>query len=425
MTEDAPRWGWPKRLGFLFLFLFLGFNTVPALLESVPVVGELANAGWTGMWAALMPTLGNAALGIAEPIVVQVTGSGDMTWHYVALLWTAVVSAAGAAVWAALDRRRRGYAVLHAWLRVLVRYTLAGAMIGYGLAKVLGLQFGDVSPFELTRTYGESSPMGLVWTFMGYSLPYRWFTGLAEAVGGALLLARRTTTLGALLTIAVMANVVALNFCYDIPVKLYSSTLLLMAVFLVAPDAGRLLDLLVRGRAVALTEHPLPPTSPRGLLARRLAKAAYLLLLGVGVVMGCFAAAAYGGPKPPLYGLWSVEAFALDGAERPPLRGDAGRWDLVFVGEQEFVMIQSMSRERSFAGFAHDPAAGTVTLTPRGEGEPRARTLTLERPADGRLVLSGTTDAGELRATLQRVDTDASLLMSRGFRWVQEVPFNR
>jgi hypothetical protein len=41
----------------------------------------------------------------------------------------------------------------------------------------------------------------------------------------------------------VLANIVALTFCYDVPVKLYSSHLLLMAVFLVAPDLRRLLNL--------------------------------------------------------------------------------------------------------------------------------------------------------------------------------------
>ena len=40
---------------------------------------------------------------------------------------------------------------------------------------------------------------------------------------------------------AVMTNVVILNFCYDVPVKLYSSELLLMAVLLFAPHARRVI----------------------------------------------------------------------------------------------------------------------------------------------------------------------------------------
>ena len=73
--------------------------------------------------------------------------------------------------------------------------------------------------------------------------------GLRAAVlGGMLLFLRRTTTLGAMVCLAVLSNIVALNYCYDVPVKLYSTNLLLMAVILLAPDARRVLGLLVLNR---------------------------------------------------------------------------------------------------------------------------------------------------------------------------------
>jgi len=49
--------------------------------------------------------------------------------------------------------------------------------------------------------------------------------------GGMLLLFRRTVTLGAIASAAALLNIVLLNFCYDVPVKLYSAHLLLMALF--------------------------------------------------------------------------------------------------------------------------------------------------------------------------------------------------
>jgi hypothetical protein len=51
----------------------------------------------------------------------------------------------------------------------------------------------------------------------------------------------------------VLADIVALNFCYDVPVKLYSSHLLPMAVFLGTPDLRRLLNLMVWNRPTAPT----------------------------------------------------------------------------------------------------------------------------------------------------------------------------
>ena len=56
---------------------------------------------------------------------------------------------------------------------------------------------------------------------MGYSRPYAIFCGLVETVGGLLLFWQRTTTLGALIVAASMANVAMLNFSYDVPVKLF------------------------------------------------------------------------------------------------------------------------------------------------------------------------------------------------------------
>ena len=68
--------------------------------------------------------------------------------------------------------------------------------------------------------------MGLLWTFMGASAPYQMLAGLAEVTCGMLLFWRRSRLLGALLAIGVMGNVVALNYCYDVPVKLFSTELL-------------------------------------------------------------------------------------------------------------------------------------------------------------------------------------------------------
>ena len=93
---------------------------------------------------------------------------------------------------------------------------------------------------RLVEPLGEFSPMGLLWNFMGYSTPYIIFSGLAEVTGATLLLFRRTATLGAMTSAAVLLNIVTLNFCYDVPVKLYSVHLELMSLFLLLPDAPAL-----------------------------------------------------------------------------------------------------------------------------------------------------------------------------------------
>jgi hypothetical protein len=87
--------------------------------------------------------------------------------------------------------------------------------------------------------------MGLLWKFMGYSTAYTFFGGCAELLPAVFLLFRRTALLGSLLAFAVMLKVVMLNFCYDVPVKLYSLNLLSLSMFLILPDTSRLFQIFV------------------------------------------------------------------------------------------------------------------------------------------------------------------------------------
>src|SRR5947199_10310512 len=95
---------------------------------------------------------------------------------------------------------------------------------------------------------------------MGYSTPYTIFTGVGEVIGGVLLFFRRTTTLGALIICGVMANVVALNFSYDVRVKVFSSLLLFLTIFLLVPDLRRLMNIFVLNRSTpaANLDGPIP-----------------------------------------------------------------------------------------------------------------------------------------------------------------------
>jgi len=182
--------------------------------------------------------------------LVPPNGSGDTTMGYLTVLNWFVVAVALAATWTLLVRRAPRRDVWVDLLRSYLRYVLAFAMLGYGLAKVnlLGNQFPEVSEARLGKTWGETSPMGLVWGFMGASRPYTIFAGLGEVVAAFFLLWRRTALFGAVVAVAVMTNVVMLNYCYDVPVKIYSTHLTLMGLLILAPDARRLLSLLLQHR---------------------------------------------------------------------------------------------------------------------------------------------------------------------------------
>ena len=135
-------------------------------------------------------------------------------------------------------------------------------------------------------------------------------------LGGLLLVARRTTLLGALVSIGVLTNVVMLNFCYDVPVKLFSAHLLAMAVFLVLPDLRRLADLLVFNRGVE------PAADPAALRRKWLHRGA-LVLRTVFVLVCTVLLLSTGLQRQQAVREPRAEAAAVRHLER---RGDGDRW---------------------------------------------------------------------------------------------------
>ncbi|WP_052313366.1 DoxX family membrane protein [Terriglobus roseus] len=193
--------------------------------------------------------------------VAHQTGSGDTALAWIGMLALVLVSWLGCVVWttvASVRGVRQEYRTLFAYLHLALRISLAATLLGYGFSKVFDAQFSPPGLNTLNERLGDFSPMGLLWTFMGYSIPYTVLSGVAEVIPGILLLFRRTATLGALISVAVFLNVVALNFCYDVPVKLFSSTLLVLSMFLLLPDMGRLWSVFIQHRAVPLRTPTVP-----------------------------------------------------------------------------------------------------------------------------------------------------------------------
>ncbi|MFT7620571.1 MAG: hypothetical protein ACI97A_004228 [Planctomycetota bacterium] len=87
----------------------------------------------------------------------------------------------------------------------------------YGLAKLVGAQFyrpGKI-PEDVSQTLlGEATGFDLAWTFMGHSLAYMAFIGLAEVVGAWLLLWERTKLIGVAILLPVMLNVIVFDIIF-------------------------------------------------------------------------------------------------------------------------------------------------------------------------------------------------------------------
>jgi hypothetical protein len=393
-----------RRFSFRFIFVYWVLYCFPFPLNRVPKVRALF--GW---WDSAMDAVVTAAARLLRvSVAVKPGDSGDTTWNWVQLPVLIVLSLAAAGLWMLLDRRE--HERMREGLRDYVRLFLAVTMIGYGMVKVVPWQFPPPLLDRLVQSYGSSSPMGLLWTFMGASRAYGVFTGAIEMLGGLLLAFRRTTLAGALLSAGAMANVVALNLFYDVPVKIFSMHLLVMALWIAAPDLPRLL-----GFVFARTN------------ASRWQQVA-------GVVVVAYAAhlpfvyqqarRKYGDlvPPSPLRGIWRFDELTENGVPRAPLMTDATRWRRLIFDDPHGASIISMDDTRQ--RFLAKIEGRKITLA-SDEHPDDAAVLTYSRPDKDTLIVDGTVAGKRVHAVCRLEPEKKYLLSSRGFHWISEYPFDR
>ena len=420
--QPSARWSLPTRLAFRFCFAYFGLYVL-----STQMVGALSLYVLPRL--ETLPPLRGIVLWTASHVfhvarqLVLLSGSGDKTFDWVETFCLLIIAAVITAVWSVIDRKRQDYRHLHRWFRIFMRFALGATMVGYGADKVLPLQMAPTSLLRLVEPYGNFSPMGVLWTSVGASRGYETAVGCAELIAGALLFVPRTALLGALVCLVDTLFIFLLNMTYDVPVKLFSFHLVLMSIYLIAPDASRLTKVILLNR----------PAEPRPKLPTRMSPRLVGLGVAVQILFGGFlltsnvrqavnAWAANNTPRPPLYGIWDVVDMSIDGVVHPPLLTDQDRWRRVIVLSASSVAIERM--DDTVMRFRGSVDATTLTLVQPGSKGP-AGSFVLSQPSAGRLVLAGTANGRRMEMALQLHDLSRYPLVSRGFHWIQEFPVNQ
>jgi hypothetical protein len=411
----------------------LAFTFVYWTLYALPTLVASLVPWWGGAWSmafeagpvdGLVRWTAASVLGVEGELVPAIgNGSGDTTHSYVQAFLTFVLALAAAVVWVLVRRDASDHARARTVLRTGLRYYLAIFMVSYGLAKLGTLynQFSAPGLDRLARTYGESSPMGLVWTFMGSSRAYTAFAGAMELLGGVLLVWRRTALLGALVSVGVMLNVMLMNFCYDVPVKLFSFHLVVAGACIALPDARRLGQLFLGlggGAPAALA------SAPTRRWLRRAAQAYVVVMVLALPLLGFWRRErAIAGAWPAL-GEWKLTRLEEGGQPREP---EAGELERLTLSRRAVTTESGWTTDFYSSLVGGSAASGTATLT--------ADTLALSGGAGtSRLLgadLSWRVDGAELHLETPALHatfapaTHDFLLMRRGFRWINERPFNR
>jgi len=421
-----------RRMGFRFVVVYFGLYCffTQILISLIPI----QNISWMPTDLSRVPPFRWLVLWTAKHVFRAATtpnyadtGSGDTLFDWVSTCCLLAIAVIGTAIWVALDRKCRHHDSIARWFRVSIRICLAGQMIGYGLSKVIPVQMPFPSLYRLIEPYGNLSPMGVLWASIGASPAYEIFAGCAELLGGILLIFPRTTTFGALICLADMTQGFMLNMTYDVPVKLLSFHLILLSLVLLAPDFSRLM------RFFFLHDVTEAPRSWDLFATRRANRIAF----GVQVVFGVslLASALYGSitgwhkygggsPKSELYGIWDVDELVMDGKPREPLTTDRERWRRVVFEFQKATMFQKMDDSLAWYSLTLNSKDQTLSLTKRDDKNWKASFTYKRGPNDG-LEMDGTVDGHPTHMLLHLKDSSQYLLVSRGFHWISETPFNR
>jgi len=425
LTQAPVNWTPLKKLIFRCCFLYFAVYIFFTPNNEVPLI-NLFYEGLNNLLHQFIPWWARNVFRYKESITVFTNGSGDTTYDYVLWYFGILLTLAGTLIWTLFDRKRPSYNSLYYWLRVILRYYLFYTMITYGMFKVIKLQFPYPGLSRLTQPYGDSSPMGLAWTYMGYSTTYNYFTGIAELLGGLLLLSRRTTTLGALVCLGVMTNVFMINMGYDVPVKLLSFNTILMSLFLLRTDAKRLVNFFLRNQPAPSAHIGLPYTNRKLKIGLLIVKGLFIVtIIGLNLSSVLQAEYKYGDkkPKPPLYGIYYTESFVRNGDTLPPLQTDTSRWKRVIIASPVFASIQLMNDSVQWYNLTVDTAAKTAMVNP--VSDTTAKTAFMYIKDTSGLTLAGKIKTDQVRIRLKRYDEHRFRLVNRGFHWVNEYPFNR
>jgi len=429
---ETRSWSVGSRIAFRFCFLYFGLYCLLTQIfwGLLPIPGlniDIRELGTYPPFRNIVIWTAEHVFRYSQPLVYSGSGSGDKVFDWVQVFCLLVVALLGTVIWSALDRRRGHYEQLYKWFRVFIRFAVAGQMFGYGIVKLVPLQMPFPFLTKLLERYGDFSPMGVLWFSVGASPAYEMFVGSAELLAGVLLIIPATTMLGALISLIDMSYVFALNMTYDVPVKLFAFHMILLALFLLVPERLRIARFCFQNCAIEA------PVTSRLFTKERANRIAVVVQVVFGLMM--LGTAAYGArqgwyqygrgaPKSPFYGIWNVDEMSIDGVVRSPLITDYDRWRRVVFDFPQTMQFQRM--DDSFAAFAvtFDPKQNTLALKKRTDPKWNGH-LTVQRQDAGRMTLDGRLGQHAVRMQLSSMDRNKFLLVSRGFHWIQDYPFNR
>lgn len=365
---------------------------------------------------------GTACFHLKDLHKITNTGSGDTTYDYVLLFMGMLFSLLLSIIILIIDRKRPNYRQLYLFTIVIARYYVFFTMALYGMSKLFNGQFPANTYSRLDETVGNMSPMGMVWTFMGASRAYTFVSGLLEFTGGILLLFRKTKTVGALFSMAVMLNVTLLNYMYDVPVKIFSTHIVLLCVFILSYDWITLYNFFIRHRSVKLDYNKLRVKKAWMQITLRVIK--FIVVVGtIGFALSELWDTLTEVPVP-MEGVYTVRTFIIHNDTLPPIenKNDSTGWSKMYADFANWISFKTNAGQTVWKNAKIDTVKKTFNLSNADSTQFAFLNYTIKNDT---VTFKGMLQKDTVTIITTRKLKKDFLLTSRGFHWTNEYPANR
>ncbi|TCC95751.1 beta-carotene 15,15'-monooxygenase [Pedobacter hiemivivus] len=329
---------WTKTEIFLFRLSFVFFIVLSIPFNKL-VFHHIGTKVWSFQSFYQLATFQTSF--IPENPVAGINLSGYYNW-----LIALIIALIATLIWQKLSPSKKAYPQLYYWLRVFLRYRLALAIIATGIVKLFPIQLPLPTLSDLHTAYGDFLPWKVYFLSTSVSSAYYVVSlGLLEIAAGLLLIYHRTVAIGAGLATALLLNIVLVNFAYGIGNQVYSSFLLLIALFILSYDLRRIFNLFFL-EVQSLADNFVPNYHPLIKKYRKYLQLTFLLILFVFGLATYFSWTSTKYPYPENKGLantegiYDVSKFVLNNDTIPYSLTSPNRWQNVVFEKWNTISIR-------------------------------------------------------------------------------------
>jgi len=212
-----------------------------------------------------------------------------------------------------------------------------------------------------------------------------------------------------------------MNLTYDIPVKLFSIHLVLMAFILLVANGQRVLNFFLKNEAVEKIEYINYIKNKTLLKLIRFFKKTTIILVTVAVMLQClinFKATEQLRSKSELRGIWETEIFIKQNDTLAPLLTDSFRWKYLIIDYKKKAVIKKMNDLIDRYSFEEDSESKEIVFKNPINSLQQKFTYSISNSNELKLKGDG------ISISLKKVPISTFRLLNRKFHWVNETTYN-